>query len=282
MQETYRHDAAPFIKFCSRIFLPKVQHFILGIIVFNSLILGLETSPAIVAASGGLLAVLDSICLGIFVIELSMKIMVLRLSFFKSPWNVFDFLVVAISLVPSSGPLAILRALRVMRVLRLVTNLPRLRMIVESILISLPSIGWISGLLLIVFYIFAVLVTTLFGEAFPELFGDMGKSMYTLFQMITLDSWSSGITRPIMEQFPYAFLVFIPFVLLSAFIVLNVFIGIIVSAMGEVATGGADCGKNQTDQDTAGKTGPDLAEELRLLKEQISKVEKLLETQKDR
>jgi voltage-gated sodium channel len=248
---------------------------------------------------GGLLRFLDACCLAIFVVEILMKVVGQRFSFFRSGWNVFDFLIVAIALVPASGPLAILRALRILRVLRLVTHLHRLRTIVESVLRSLPSIGWICGLLLMVFYIFSVLTTTLFGPAFPNWFGSIGASMYTLFQILTLDSWSSGIVRPTMERFPHAYLLFIPFVLMTSFIVLNVFIGIIVSNMSEVtamnkaanSTGlpPADTLENNEGRrltvghmegmpafgDTSGQSEL-LEKELTLLKEQIARVENLL------
>ena len=279
-------QALALVRFCEKIFLPGVQRLILGIIIFNALLLGLETSQVVMAKAGKLLVTLDTFCLGFFVVEIAMKLVVLRFTFFRSAWNIFDFLIIGISLLPSAGPLSILRSLRVLRVLRLVANLPRLRMIIESILLSLPSIGWISALLLIVFYIFSVLVTTLFGHSFPEWFGSLGSSMYTLFQMLTLDSWSSGITRPIMKQFPYAWMLFVPFVLISAFIVLNVFIGIIVSAMGEVAAGKKDCpkpvgGEGKTEGASQPGSPPDtrknqLARELKILKLQIDKVEKLL------
>lgn len=268
----YLPTASPLVRICSMVFLPRVQHFILGVIILNAIILGLETSPAIMSGASALLVALDATCLGIFIVVLLMKFVVLRFGFFKSAWNIFDFLIIGVSVLPNSGALSILRALRILRVLRLVTNLPRLRLIIESILLSLPSIGWISCLLGIVFYIFAVLTTMLFGQAFPKWFGSLGSSMYTLFQVMTLESWSMGISRPVMEQFPYAWLLFITFILLSAFIVLNVFIGIIVNAMGEVA-----CAKEAEKGAKHPTAKPDLAAELRLLKEQINKVEKMLE-----
>jgi voltage-gated sodium channel len=260
---------------CSVILLPGVQHCILGVIILNALILGMETSSFLKQGIGDILATLDMICLGIFVAEISMKLVVLRFSFFLSGWNIFDFLVVGISFIPSTGPLAILRALRILRVLRLVTNLPRLRVIVESILHSLPSIGWIAGLLTVIFYIFSVLTTSLFGAAFPGWFGSIGRSMYTLFQILTLESWSMGIVRPVMEKFPYAYMLFVPFILITTFIVLNVFIAIIVNSMNEVM---------DTDKTIDTQTGSDeetgemenLKTEMTRLKDQIARVERLL------
>ena len=278
--------------FCMLIERPGAQRFILGVIFFNALVLGLETSPWFMERIGGLLLFLDAACLAVFVVEISMKLVVYRASFFRSGWNVFDFLIVGIALLPAAGPLAILRTLRILRLLRVVSTLPQLRAIVESVLRSLPGIGWICGLLLMIFYIFAVLATTLFGAEFPDWFGSVGASMYTLFQMLTLDSWSSGIVRPVMERFPYAYLLFIPFVLTTSFIVLNVFIGIIVSSMSEVTAENKAAGSagHRPGEDLPGDglkdSGPhlpagepeteSLKRELALLKGQIAKVEVLL------
>jgi voltage-gated sodium channel len=168
---------------------------------------------------------------------------------------------------------SILRALRILRVLRLVTNLPRLRVIVETIIRSLPNIGWISCLMLINFYIFAVLVTTIFGTDFPEWFGSIGSSMYTMFQITTMDSWSSGIVRPLMEQYPYAYLLFIPFVLISTFIILNTFIGVIVSTVSEVA---AKHNELDMTKDSSKTQELNLAEELASIHKKLDNIEKRL------
>ena len=154
-----------------------------------------------------------------------------RLGFFKSAWNVFDFIVVGIALVPSSGPLAVLRALRVLRVLRLISMLPQLRLVVEALLKAIPGISSVFALMIILFYVFAVMATTMFGNHFPDWFGDIGKSMYTLFQIMTLESWSMGIVRPVMQTYPYAWVFFVPFILIATFTMLNLFIGIIVNTM---------------------------------------------------
>ena len=259
------------VKFCEKIFLPKTQHFILAVIVFNAIILGLETSGYIMDACGPLIVWLDKIALGIFVIELLMKITVLRLSFFKDPWNVFDFVVVGIALVPSSGPLAILRSLRILRVLRLVSAIPRLRVITESVFRALPSLGWLFILMFLIFYVFAVLTTSLFGGRFSEWFGSVGESLYTLFQMMTLDGWSMGITRPIMEVFPEAYLLFIPFIIISSFIVLNVFIGIIVGTMSAVAEA-----EKERQAARESEERQEVMYEFNRLKEQLAKIEALL------
>ena len=211
----------------------RVQNTIIAIIVFNAVTLGLETSVTVRAYAGDLLGWVERAVLTIFVVEILIKLYAYRLQFFRSGWNTFDFVIVGISLVPDAGPLAILRALRILRLLRLLTKMQRLRRIVESLLRAIPSIGWIAVLLLMVFYIFAVMGTKMFGESFPDDFGHLGLSMYSLFQIMTLESWSEEISRPIMERYPLAWLYFVTFILVTAFTVLNLFIGIIVSAMQE-------------------------------------------------
>jgi voltage-gated sodium channel len=210
---------------------PTTQNLILGLILVNAVILGLETSPALMAAYGPTLKVLDSAILSVFVLEITLRIVVHRLQFFKDPWSIFDFAVVAIALVPASGPFAVLRALRVLRVLRILTIVPSMRRVVGGLLAAIPGLGSIAMVLALIFYVFAVISTKLFGADFPDWFGTIGKSLYTLFQVMTLESWSMGIVRPVMEVFPYAWVFFIPFILMATFTMLNLFIGVIVSAM---------------------------------------------------
>lgn len=212
----------------------RIQNVIIGLIVFNAITLGLETSATVRDWAGGPLAIAERIVLFIFVIEILIKLYAYGFRFFRSGWNVFDFLIVGISLVPASGPFTILRALRILRILRLLTKIERLRHIVESLLRAIPSIGWIAFLLSMVFYIFAVMGTKLFGEAFPDNFGHLGLTLYSLFQVMTLESWSEEISRPVMETYPFAWLYFITFILITAFTVLNLFIGIIVNTMQEM------------------------------------------------
>lgn len=203
----------------------------MGLIIVNAVVLGLETSPSIMAVHGPLLLALDQALLAVFVLEIAARIAVHRLAFFRDPWSVFDFIVVAIALIPASGPLAVLRALRVLRVLRLLTIVPSLRRVVGALLAAVPGLSSIGMVLGLVFYVFAVIATKLFGEAFPDWFGTLGRSLYTLFQVMTLESWSMGIARPVMEQFAYAWVFFVPFILVATFTMLNLFIAVIVNAM---------------------------------------------------
>nr|WP_163265086.1 ion transporter [Chelativorans alearense] len=201
------------------------------LIVLNAITLGLETSQRAVEAAGPLLLAVDRLILGIFVVELMAKLAIYRLRFFRDPWRIFDFAVVAIALVPATGNLSVLRALRILRVLRLVSIVPSLKRVVGGLIAALPGMGSIMLLLSLVYYVFSVMATKLFGAEFPDWFGSIGASAYSLFQIMTLESWSMGIVRPVMEVFPWAWLFFIPFIVSTTFTVLNLFIGIIVSAM---------------------------------------------------
>jgi len=206
------------------------QRTIVTLIVVNAVLLGLETWPAAMAAAGGLIASLDRAILVVFVFEIGARLWVHRSAFWRDPWSVFDFLVVAIALVPASGPFAVLRALRVLRVLRLLSTVPSMRRVVGALLAAIPGLGSIVLVLLIFFYVFAVIATNLFAADYPDWFGSIGKSLYTLFQIMTLESWSMGIVRPVMETHPWAWAFFVPFILVATFTMLNLFIAIIVDA----------------------------------------------------
>ncbi|WP_031569559.1 ion transporter [Rheinheimera texasensis] len=211
--------------------LPRFGQFILALILLNAVLLGMETSQALMAQYGSTLLLLDKLLLGVFVVELLLRIFAYRAAFFKDPWSLFDFAVVAIALIPASGPLAVLRSLRVLRVLRVLSMVPSMRRVVSALLGSLPGLSSIALVLILIYYVFAVMATKIFGAAFPEWFGSIGASFYTLFQVMTLESWSMGIARPVMEQFPYAWLFFVPFILVATFTMLNLFIAIIVNTM---------------------------------------------------
>ena len=203
----------------------------LGLTGINAVIHGLETSPSAMATAGDALMLLDKIILWIFVAELALRIYAHGARFFRDPCGLFDFAIVAIALVPGSEQFGVLRALRILRALRLVSGVPRLRRVVEALLRAVPGIGAIGALLFLIFYVFAVIATKLFGGDFPQWFGSIGESMYSLFQIMTLESWSMGIVRPVMETFPYAWAFFVPFIVVSSFTVLNLFIAIIVDSM---------------------------------------------------
>lgn len=207
------------------------NHSILVLILINAILLGLETSASLMQEFGSVILLADKILLAVFVLELLLRIFAYRLNFFKDSWSLFDFAVVAIALMPATGQFSVLRALRVLRVLRLLSIVPSMRRVVSALLGSLPGLGSIAMVLLLIYYVFAVIATKLFSAAFPEWFGSLGASFYTLFQVMTLESWSMGISRPVMEQFPYAWAFFVPFILIATFTMLNLFIAIIVNTM---------------------------------------------------
>lgn len=211
----------------------RVGGTIIALILLNALLLGLETWPQLMSIAGDQIIWIDKAILAIFVVEILIRIIVYRSKFWHDPWSLFDFSVVVIALIPASGPFAVLRALRVLRVLRLLTMVPSMRRVVGALISALPGLGSIALVLLIIFYVFAVIATNLYAAAYPEWFGTIGRSFYTLFQIMTLESWSMGIVRPVMEQHAYAWLFFIPFILIATFTMLNLFIAIIVSAMQE-------------------------------------------------
>jgi voltage-gated sodium channel len=208
-----------------------VSNFIIGVILFNAVILGLETSSQVMERFGPVILFLDSVCLAIFVAELGLKFYAHGLRFFRSGWNIFDFVIVGIALIPAGQGLSVLRALRILRVLRVVSVAPRLRRVVEGFVTALPGMGSVFLLMAIIFYIGAVMATKLFGTTFPEWFGDLGNSAYTLFQVMTLESWSMGIVRPVMDAYPYAWAFFVPFIMVTTFAVVNLLVGLIVNSM---------------------------------------------------
>jgi len=214
----------------------RVQKFIVGVILLNALVLGLETDARAMAAFGGLLVAVDRLCLAIFLVEIALKLAVYRGLFWRNGWNWFDFAVVAVALLPDAGPWAVLRSLRILRVLRLLTVMPKLKKVVAAFIHAIPGLSGVIVVMLVFFYTMAVLATNLFAEAFPEWFGSLGASLFSLFQIMTLESWSMGIVRPVMEVFPWAWAFFVPFIVIATFTILNLFIGIIVSTMQELST----------------------------------------------
>ena len=207
------------------------QNAITLLIILNAAALGIETNPEIMAKIGPELILFDHFVLGVFAIEIAIKLIYRRLDFFKNGWNLFDFAIVGIALVPSSGPLAVLRTLRIFRAMRLLSVVPSMRKVVQALFLAIPGIFSVGSIILLIFYVSSVLTTNFFGAEFDEWFGSVGRSMYSLFQIMTLESWSMGIVRPVMQVYPQAWIFFVIFILITSFAVLNLFIGIIVDAM---------------------------------------------------
>jgi voltage-gated sodium channel len=212
---------------------PVVRNGIMAVILFNAVLLGMETSPALMADYGPVIRTLDLACLAVFTVEILLKLVAFGFRFFRSGWNIFDFVIVGIALVPGAHTFSVLRALRVLRLLRVISVAPRLRRVVEGFVTALPGMGSVFLLMAIIFYIAAVMATKLFAASFPEWFGDLGRSAYSLFQIMTLESWWMGIVRPGMEVYPYAWAFFVPFIMVTTFAVVNLLVGLIVNSMQE-------------------------------------------------
>lgn len=286
------------------------QAFIIAVILINAVVIGAETFP-LSASVMSVLVVIDGICIAIYTVEAILKIAAYRTRYFTDPWNIFDFVILILCLLPASMlpiPVQVARVLRItraLRVFRLVSALRPLRILVDGIVRAIPGVLWTVVLLLIVYYVFAIIGTVMFGSTFPDWFGNIGDSFYTLFQVMTLESWSMGISRPVMEVFPWAWAYFVPFVIVSAFVMANVVVGIIVGTMDEAREALEEEGdRARAAKDSSREVSPEasceassevsvvipaatlgaaseLEEELAKLKAQIAVVESLIEKQKE-
>jgi len=251
------------------------QRSIMALIIINAIILGLETSPEVMAVFAPQFHIFDKVVIVVFCIELALRIYAKGTRFFFDPWGIFDLIVVVITLLPSSEALSVLRALRVLRVFRLVSAIPRLRRIVAALLHAVPGVGAVMALLMLVFYVFSVITTKVFGENFPNWFGSLGESMFTLFQIMTLESWSMGIVRPVMEMHPWAWILFLTFIILSSFTVLNLFIAIIIDSMQSLNSDNRASVIEETSEVAAMAANND-EEELKKIREEIQELRRLL------
>lgn len=207
-----------------------VSHSIIGLIALNAAVLGVEASPGPLAPWLPQLVLLDRLLLAVFTLEIALKLIARGRGFFREPWNVFDFAVVGVSLLPATGVLSVLRALRILRALRLVSLVPSMRRVVAALLAALPGMASIVALLVLVLYVAAVMATKLFGRDAPVYFGDLGKSLFTLFQIMTVEGWPD-IAREVIAAQPLAWIFFVAYLVMSTFTVLNLFIAVIVNAM---------------------------------------------------
>ncbi|WP_310912363.1 ion transporter [Lipingzhangella rawalii] len=244
---------------------PFFQNTIITLIVVNGVVLGMETSPEIMDRYGELLLTADGAMLSVFVVELALRIYAYRGRFFTDPWSVFDFVIVAIALIPASGPFAVLRVLRILRVLRLLTMVPPLRRVVAGLLRALPGMASIGALLGLLMYVAAVMATKLFQETDPRHFADLPTSMATLFQIMTGDSWGA-IARELSEDHMIAWPFFVLFILASTFIALNLFIAVAVDALPPTQVADEDfVSTSQSNQDA-------ILAELRSLRSEVAEL----------
>lgn len=252
---------------------PRTERFIMALIVLNAVTLGLETSESIMARYGTILTIIDRVIITIFVIEILARLIAQRSAFFRDGWNIFDVIVVGIALAPATEKVSVLRALRVLRLLRLITAVPSLQRVVGGLMGALPGMTSILLLIGLVFYVSAVMAVNLYGKEFPELFGTLGTSLYTLFTIMTLEGWTNDVVNPILEKHPNALLFFIPFIIITTFWVLNLFIGIIVNAMQEehekVAAAQREAAREAEREMMQDETTP-IVREVQALKEEIA------------
>ncbi|MBI1236681.1 MAG: ion transporter [Alphaproteobacteria bacterium] len=209
---------------------PFVLNFITGLILVNAVTLGLETYPVEIPVLADALPLADTVIVSVFVIELLLKMIAYGPRFFRSGWNWFDLIIVSVSLVPDAGAFTVLRAMRILRVFRLFSVMPDMRKVVEALMKAIPGMGAILAVLALMFYVAAVMATKLFGGS-SEMFDTLGASAFTLFQVMTLEGWAMDVARPVMEQYPFAWLFFLIFIVLTSFAVLNMFIAVIVDSL---------------------------------------------------
>jgi voltage-gated sodium channel len=254
---------------------PRTERVIMTLIIINAVTLGLQTSKTMMASYGPILELFDDIIVWVFVIEVTSRIIVHRTAFFKDPWSVFDFVVVAISIIPASQTFSVLRALRILRALRLISAVPTLKAVVAGLLAALPGMGSIVLLIGLLYYVFAVIAVKLYGPEFPELFGTLGKSFFTLFTVMTLEGWVDGVVKPIMEKFPRAWIFFITFIIVTTFMVLNLFIGVVVTAMQKEHEK-AEAIELEAEREIVHEEAAPILQEVRSLKAEVAELRKAL------
>jgi len=250
---------------------PRTERVVMSLIFANAVILGLETYKPVMDRFGSILSLLDRIILAVFVIELTARIVVHRLAFFRDPWSVFDFIVIGIALVPATETFTVLRALRILRVLRLITAIPTLKRVVAGLLASLPGMSSILFLIGLIYYVFAVMGTKLFGADNPELFGSLGKALYTLFTVMTLEGWTNDVAKPVMEHHPYGWIFLITFIIVTTFMVLNLFIGVVVNAMQSEAMK-ADAAEREAEREMIQEEAAPILSEVKNLRKEVAEL----------
>ena len=212
------------------------EYFIIVVILANAVLLGLGTSPTVEQEYGRWLVLGNNVALGIFIAEALLKMLALAprpQRYFREGWNVFDFMVIVLALVPATGEFAMVsRLARLLRVVRLITTIRDLRLIVAALVRSIPSVGHVMMLMGIVVYIYAIMGYHLFHEHDPDHWRNLGVSVLTLFNIITLEGWVE-VMNTAMELYPWAWLYFVSFVVMGTFVVINMFIAIIINNLDE-------------------------------------------------
>lgn len=254
---------------------PVFANTIIGLILINAVIVGLETYPSLYNPYKGWFYVSERILLWAFTVEIILRIIATRPwpHFFKNGWNLFDFFIVASSLIfVNAYFVSVLRILRVLRVLRTVTVIPSLQRLVGALFRTIPAIGNIILLMSLLFYIFAVIGTILFKNVEPEYFGSLHLTLLTLFQIVTLESWASGVMRPLMLQVTWSWVYFVSFILFGTFIIFNLFVGVIVNNVAQEDEAGEE--GNSSAAETL--KNRDQANEIADLRSEIAELKQLI------
>jgi len=243
---------------------------VVGAIVLGCVVVGLEAVPAVAMRHSALLDRLDDVVVALFVIEALLKIVAAGtrpMRYFGDPWNLFDFTVTVVCVLPLEGQFAqVLRLARVVRSLRLVRALPRLQLLVDALLRSLPSFGWILALLVLLLYVYSVMGFALFGQNDPVRFGNLWKSMLTMFGILTLEGWIDNMQDQIVGISPDAGggalpspraapVFFVSFILMGTMVFLNLLVGVIVNSLSEGAAAQERAARGEEEQAAAGGEG---------------------------
>ena len=253
------------------------EYFIIGLILFNAVVLGLETIPSVVEEYSFWLGFSQQAILGVFIVEAALKIFALTPRgdrYFRDGWNVFDFSIIVLSLVPATGGFAVIaRLARLMRLLRLVSAVPELRLIVATLVRSIPGMLHIVVLMSLMVYIYAIIGYQLFHDHDPEHWRNLGISLLSLFRVVTLEDWTD-IMYKAMEFHPLAWIYFLTFVIFGTFVVINLFIAVVINNLDEAK-------QERLSKLEEPPTAENLLKEIRVTQQSLRRLEGQLQRRRD-
>jgi voltage-gated sodium channel len=273
------NEQSVLVRWCRRVSeRPWFGNLILVVIVLNAVVVGLETDPSLRARYGAAFSLLNAAILCVFVVELGIRIAAHGASFWRflrDGWNAFDFVVVALSLVPGVGAFAMVaRLARVLRVARLVSASPKLRLIIGTMMRSIPSLGHVSLLLSLLLYLYAVVGVNLFGTADPAHWGSLGTALLTLFQMLTLEGWVE-IQAASLRLTPWAWIYFASFIVVAVFVVVNLFIAVVLNNLDEIREEDRLAAAKAAEAEVAARPSPGIEHHLAIIRDELKQLEVL-------
>nr|WP_010133413.1 ion transporter [Microbulbifer agarilyticus] len=273
MSEISVQQKRGFAESCRRLVeAPIFNQVIIGLILVNAVVVGMETSTWVVERFNDALLGVNQLILIAFMVEAAVKISAegrRPWRYFANGWNCFDFSIIVLSLIPAAGPMATLaRLVRVLRVLRLVSAFPELRLLVDTLLRSLPSMFHISLLMGIIFYIYGVAGYFLFHEIDPTHWRTLPIALLSLFRIVTFEDWTD-IMYTAMDAMPYAWIYFISFVVMGAFVMINLFIGVVLNNLEEAKL-------RRLDELSMPPSQTEILRELRATQESLARLQKRL------